>query len=63
MFVSISDLRGIDRLAASVSKRLLILRPVLDKIGRLVFRMSIRSLVGFGYAALHWFCGFYMLTI
>jgi len=46
---------------ASVSKGFLILRPVLDTVGRLIFWMSIRSLVGFGHADLRWICGFYML--
>jgi hypothetical protein len=46
---------------SSLSKRFLILLPVLDMIGRLVLRMSIRSLVGFGHADLHLNCGLYML--
>ena len=48
---------------ASVSKRFLILRPVLDTILCFIFRMSIRSLVGFGHADLHWICGFYKLIL
>ncbi len=48
---------------ASVSQRLLILRPVLDTVGLLIFRMSIRSLVGFGHADLRWIYGFYMLIM
>ena len=37
---------------SSLSKRFLILLPVLDTERRLVLRMSIRSLVGFGHADL-----------
>jgi hypothetical protein len=48
---------------ASVSKRLLILRPVLDTVGCLIIRMSIRSLMGIGHADLHWIYGFYMLIM
>jgi hypothetical protein len=51
-------------LAPDLCNMIVSMRGITDgTVGRLIFRMSIRSLVDFGHADLCWICGFYMLIM